>query len=147
MAFCAQCGTQVDASFCPSCGAAQSSVPAMPTQIQFKAAPLEENIVCALCYLLWPLTGALFLVLEPYNKPPAVRFHALQSAISFAFFFAGGLALSVLAYTPIVGILFTLVAIFYLPAWCLLILYLLVSTYTKKKVVLPVIGAIAEKQV
>ena len=44
-----------------------------------QAAGLDENVVAALCYLAFVLTGILFLVIEPYNRNPTIRFHAFQS--------------------------------------------------------------------
>src|SRR6185437_6626313 len=91
MAFCAQCGTQVEGKFCAKCGTpmdapAAPPPPAGPPPGSYSAPPpnqppyqqpyqqpygappppaapasagLEENMACALCYLLWVLTGVL----------------------------------------------------------------------------------------
>ncbi|MEP6963412.1 MAG: hypothetical protein ABI995_15130, partial [Acidobacteriota bacterium] len=67
-----------------------STPPAAPAPSVSNA--LDENIIAALCYSLWFLTGVLFLVLEPYNKNKFVRFHALQSIFT-------GLALSAISMT------------------------------------------------
>ena len=42
---------------------------------------LPENVAGALAYALGPVTGVLFLVLEKKSK--FVRFHAMQSLITF----------------------------------------------------------------
>ena len=84
MAFCASCGAEVQGKFCAKCGtpagASTSSTPGNPPPSSGAAAPgvIEENVVAALCYLVFVLTGILFLVLEPYNRNPVVRFHAFQ---------------------------------------------------------------------
>ena len=66
---------------------------------------LQPNVAGALSYLLGPITGIAFLVLEKENR--FVRFHAAQSvvigiamiALSIAFSILGG----VLAFIPILG--------------------------------------------
>jgi uncharacterized membrane protein len=39
----------------------------------------QNQVVAALAYLLGPVTGIIFLYLEPYDKDEFVRFHARQS--------------------------------------------------------------------
>ena len=96
MPFCAQCGSEAQGSFCPSCGARVDAAPAVQPQANpggsSSPTALEDHIVSALCYVAWPLTGVLFLVLEPYNRSRTVRFHAFQSILVFAALFAGLLA-------------------------------------------------------
>jgi len=90
MAFCASCGAEVQGKFCAKCGApsgAPAAGAANPTPPGPSFAPasapasagMDENVAAALCYLLGVLTGILFLVLEPYNRNPVIRFHAFQS--------------------------------------------------------------------
>jgi uncharacterized membrane protein len=44
---------------------------------------LQENVAGLLCYLGVWITGIIFLVLEPKNR--FVRFHAIQSIVTFGF--------------------------------------------------------------
>jgi len=44
---------------------------------------LDENVEALLCYLFGWVTGIIFLILEKENK--LVRFHAMQSLITFLF--------------------------------------------------------------
>ena len=97
MAFCASCGSQVEGSFCPKCGSPVGG--AAPTGPAMQASgAMADNVASALCYLLGLITGIIFLVLEPYNKNPVVRFHAFQSiflnlawiVIAFPFRLVGG---------------------------------------------------------
>jgi uncharacterized membrane protein len=140
MAFCAQCGSETQGSFCPSCGG-RAEAPQAVT-----GAVLEDHIVNALCYLLMPLTGVLFLVLDPYKTKRAVRFHAFQSILVFAAIFLGFQALEILAFTPIVGLLFSLVTLVYplmaFGVW----LFLTLKAFKRERVVVPVLGALAESQ-
>jgi uncharacterized membrane protein len=126
---------------CPACGA--------PVHIPTTTASgtiLEEHVVSALCYLVWPLTGVLFLVVEPYNRYKGVRFHAFQSIFVFFALFAGFGALTVLAFLPYVRLLFTLVTLIY-PVFALALWVLLMyKAYNKERFVIPVLGALAQSQ-
>jgi uncharacterized membrane protein len=173
MAFCPNCGAQVSGTFCPNCGtnvaAAQNAgtagaggtgaagagagaasgatyVPPGPPPIQ--AAGLTDNVAGALCYLAGLITGIIFLVIAPYNQNKFVRFHAFQAIFAH-------IAVIVLwiAYAIVAGILTFLthgLGFFLYPLFGLLIfviwLYLMYSAYNGKKVKLPVIGDLAERQ-
>ena len=67
---------------------------------------LNKNTAGALSYVLGPVTGVIFLILE---KDPYVRFHAMQSIVVFAGLFllqwALGLTIILLPLVPLVSIL------------------------------------------
>lgn len=75
---------------------------------------LEENVAGALSYLLGPVTGVIFLIID--KERPFVRFHAVQClvvtvawlVISFALMVAG----TILGMIPVVGFLVTTLAYF-----------------------------------
>lgn len=166
MAFCPNCGAQVTGTFCPNCGSNVSAaagsassagaagasagagyVPPGPAPVAAPAA-MTENVAGALCYLAGLITGIIFLVIAPYNQNKFVRFHAFQSIF-------GHLAVIIIwiAYVIIGGILVFLThgfGFFLYPLFGLLIfilwLYLMYSAYNNKKVKLPVIGDLAERQ-
>jgi uncharacterized membrane protein len=112
---------------------------------------MDENVAAALCYLLGVLTGILFLVLEPYNRNPVIRFHAFQSIFVWIAAVVLGMAVSVLAY-PIAALPFIgwLIDILLWLAFSLgvvgLWLFLMYKAYNRERFVLPVIGIWAEKQ-
>lgn len=143
MAFCAQCGSETREGLCPSCG-----VPAdgSPVAAGTSGVVLEDHIANALCYLLFPLTGVLFLVLDPYKANRSVRFHAIQSILVFAAFFLGFQALEVLAFQPVVRLFFSLIVLVYpvifIGSWG----FLTLKAYKKEQVVVPVLGAFAKSQ-
>ena len=66
---------------------------------------LKKETAGALSYVLGPVTGVVFLVLE---KDPFVRFHAMQSIVVFVGLFALqwilGLTLVLIFLVPIIGI-------------------------------------------
>src|SRR5689334_21812826 len=66
---CARCGAALNmgAANCPSCGAAAAS------------ATQPNNVIAALCYVGFAITGIIFLMVEPYSRDEYVRFHARQS--------------------------------------------------------------------
>jgi len=156
MAFCPNCGAQVTGSFCPNCGTAISGGAAggtgayAPTTTPVVRAPgLTENVASALCYLFGFITGIIFLVIAPYNTNRTVRFHAFQSIFA---------SIALIILRIILGIfmgmmfalhswwlgymIYRLFDILVFLAW----LYMMYTAYSNKKVKLPVIGDLAEKQ-
>ncbi len=158
MAFCPNCGTQADGSFCPNCGTALGGAhasagasagpvpPGGPAAIQ--APGLTENVASALCYLFGLVTGIIFLVVAPYNQNKTIRFHAFQSIFGHVALIVLWILVSIVfglfaAVTHGAG--FALFPVFGLAMLCLW-LYMMYSAYNNKKVKLPVIGDLAEKQ-
>jgi uncharacterized membrane protein len=106
---------------------------------------LADNLTWALCYLGGLITGIIFLVLEPYNKKPLVRFHAFQSIFANVACIALVIAIEIVfAMIHIYSLffLFPLIRLGMLIGWVLLI----VMAYQGKKIVLPFVGPLAEQQ-
>jgi uncharacterized membrane protein len=157
MPFCASCGTQVEGKFCPKCGAAivaggGAPVPgAAPYAAAPVSAPMADNVASTLCYVLGLITGIIFLVIEPYSKNRNVRFHAFQSiflnvaiiVIDIIFGIVFRVLIEIVGAFVFMGLIFW--PIFGLICLCLW-LYLLISTYQGKTIVLPFIGPLAQKQ-
>jgi len=100
---------------------------------------MAENVEGLLTYLLGFITGILFFVLEKDNS--FVRFHAMQSIITFGGIFVLSL---ILGFIPIIGwILALLLPFVALILWILL----MVKAYQGERFKLPVIGDMAEKQI
>lgn len=168
MAFCATCGSPVEGKFCAKCGtpiAAGGAVPPGPPpqaayqqpqyqqpqyqQPAYQAAPaasgMTDNVASALCYVLGLITGIIFLVIAPYNQNKTVRFHAFQSIF---------LNVAWIAFWIVINVVFSMLHMFALLflspliglAFFVLWIYLIISAYQGKKVVLPVIGPLAEQQ-
>lgn len=80
---------------------------------------LPKNTAAALSYVLGPITGVVFYVLE---KDPYVRFHSMQSIVVFVVLFVLqwvlGLTLILLPLVPLVSILgFVLWLLLIYKAW------------------------------
>jgi uncharacterized membrane protein len=111
------------------------------------SADLEEHVASALCYLVGPLTGVLFLVLEPYSRNRTVRFHAFQSIFTFVALLIANIAITILGWIPFIGWAFWFVSWSLLPLLCLVLwIGLMVKAYNKERWVLPIVGPLAEKQ-
>jgi uncharacterized membrane protein len=109
------------------------------------AAGMTDNVASALCYVLGLITGILFLVLAPYNQNKAIRFHAFQSIfLSIAWFVV------LFVFNIVVATLHMFFLVFLSPliglAFFVLWIYMIVSAYQGKTVVLPVIGPFAQQQ-
>jgi uncharacterized membrane protein len=80
---------------------------------------LNKNTAGALAYVLGPITGVIFLILE---KDPYVRFHAMQSIVVFISLFVLqwvlAITLILLPLVPLIGIVsFVLWLILIYKAW------------------------------
>lgn len=165
MTFCPNCGAPVEGSFCAKCGASMAAAGAGDasasaasgftpgyTPVQ-PVAPvpttgMAENVASALCYVLGLITGIVFLVLAPYNQNRNIRFHAFQSIFFHIGLIIIWMGLFIVGFA-VPGILHLLLLPIDLLLWFggfLLWLYLMFKAYNNQRVVLPIIGPIAEKQ-
>ena len=146
MAFCKSCGQDIGAaSFCPKCGASQSTT---ATPVAAPVAPptegIQENVAGLLCYIAGWISGLIFLLID---RRPFVRFHAVQAiglnigivviylvvAFSFVMLHFLHLGFLALAVYPILGVLIFAVWVF-----------MMYKAYQHEKFMLPIIGNIAE---
>jgi uncharacterized membrane protein len=146
MAFCPNCGSAVEGKFCAKCGAAvgvgadPAAGPSFPTP-SAGSSGLTDNVAGALAYI--PIIGLIFLLIEPYNRNKLIRFHAFQSLFLLAAVIVINIVLNVFA-----SMMFSLYFIWSLIhlAELVLWLFMIFKTFSGAKVVLPIIGPIAEKQ-
>jgi uncharacterized membrane protein len=97
---------------------------------------LEPNVAGLLCYLGFWITGIIFLVIEQKSK--FVRFHALQSIVTFG---ALTVAAAFLVWIPYAGAVFgTIIGILTFILW----LILMVKAYQGESYKVPVAGQVAE---
>ena len=105
----------------------------------------------ALCYLFGFITGILFLVLAPYNQDRNIRFHAFQSIfLSIAWIILSiviGIVVLAFSFIPFLGLFIAWVLRLTIGLGGFIIwLYLMFKTYNGEKIVLPIVGPMAEKQ-
>jgi uncharacterized membrane protein len=144
MAFCTVCGAQTTdgSTVCPACrgAAAPAAAPAQST-----GGGLTDNVAGMLAYVTF-IPAIIFLVMEPYNRSRFIRFHAFQSIFLAVAMIAISIALSILSFIPVIGlILLPLHFLIWLGLFALWIVLLLKANQGQMWK-LPVIGDMAEKQ-
>ncbi len=145
MIYCTKCGTQFEGRFCPNCGTPadvpMSSVPPPVTPVM---QGVPSNWASVLCYLV-PIAGPLvFLFLAPYNRDPRIRFDGWQALFLQLAWMAAHIVANVFQ-----GISWRLADIFHeliALAYFVAVVVLIVKAFQGQKLVLPVIGPLAEKQ-
>ncbi|MCX6619635.1 MAG: hypothetical protein NTY38_00865 [Acidobacteria bacterium] len=109
---------------------------------------MSESVASGLCYILGLITGILFLVLAPYNQNRNIRFHAFQSIFMHVAAIAFWVILTVFSLImpwfirALIGIVALLVWLGFFILWVIVV----IKTFQGGKVVIPVIGPLAEKQ-
>jgi len=101
---------------------------------------LAPNLAGALAYLLGPITGILFLVIE--KESTFVRFHAMQSTMVFGGIFVLQVVLNLI---PVIGWLVGGLIVF--PLSVLLWAFLIFKAFSGEKFKLPTVGDMAERQI
>lgn len=161
MAFCSGCGSELASGvgFCPKCGKPVSSAaapaevaPASPPPAAATNSGLDENVAALLSYVLGWLTGLIFFLID---KRPFVRFHAMQSIITFGGLhvinlilvfggviggFAGGMMGGGFLLGGLSFLLYALLSLVILVCWILC----MVKAYQGERFKLPLVGNIAE---
>ncbi|HEY0785060.1 MAG TPA: hypothetical protein VGD62_04265 [Acidobacteriaceae bacterium] len=167
-AFCNRCGTPMTASAAPEAAvppsAGYTTVP--PSASAYASAPppagagypppplvagsgLSNNAASAIAYITI-IPAIIFLVLEPYNRIPLVRFHAWQSIALTGAAIVLHIVLTIcglmLHFIPLIGLLLfpihMLVSLAIFVAWLICILKASKGEWYK----LPVIGEFAASQ-
>ncbi|HXP11978.1 MAG TPA: DUF4870 domain-containing protein [Acidobacteriaceae bacterium] len=164
---CPACSTEnpAGATFCQHCGASLSAAPPPPpsggfTQVpQPAAAPvgagyvpaqsgLSDNAAAAIAYVTI-IPAIIFLVLEPYNRKPFVRYHAMQCIGLHVLWFAVWIAIMILTVALSMIHMGWLISLLGLLCWLgLVILWVIciVSAAQGKWFKIPVIGDFVRKQ-
>lgn len=99
---------------------------------------LDVNLAAALTYLMGFITGIVFLVIEKDSR--FVRFHAMQSTLTFAGLFVLNM---ILGFIPILG---WILSILLLPVTLIIWLVLIFKAYQGEKFKLPIVGDMAEQK-
>jgi uncharacterized membrane protein len=154
MAFCSGCGSQVadGAAFCPKCGRAQTSTAggaaaAPAPAVVTASAGLSDNAAGALAYVTF-IPAIIFLLIEPYNHRPFVRFHSFQSiafcVVAFVIRVALGIAFGFFGTFGLFGFLglSSIVSLAFFIIWLMLV----IKAAQGQRWELPVIGSFARQQ-
>ena len=148
---CENCGVELlaGAAFCHGCGKRVVQTtggcrPPIPV-----IAGMHANIVGALCYVAGPLTGFVFLILNPYRQIPFVRFHGFQAIfLSVAWILVHFALVGLLGLVPwrvwhLIAMLSTFVSL----AFACVSLLMMYKALRKERFKLPLVGDLAENQV
>jgi uncharacterized membrane protein len=157
MAFCSSCGTQVEGQFCPKCGAPVAATSGTTYTQPASSVPvitqpgISINGASALCYLFGFITGIIFLVLAPYNQDRRVRFHAFQSIFLNVAVIVVHIGITILslmfnAVSFSLGLMMSSLHLLVSLGFFVLWLFMMWKSYQGEKVMLPVIGSLAERQ-
>lgn len=164
MAFCPNCGSQVQGSFCPNCGTAMgSSAPGAgpapgayppPPTTTVAATGIEPHIASALCYTPFAIgliASIIFIVAAPYNQNKFIRFSAFQSLFMHLGLFLLSIAIGIVSailtmMIHLIGALFVIVWPLLWLGILILFLFMMYKSFNNEKVKLPFIGDFAEKQ-
>ena len=132
----------MEGQVCPKCAASAGGGGAAAS-----SSGLTENVASALCYLFGLVTGIIFLVLAPYNQNPRIKFHAFQSILVNVALMAVFIALTIITFLMPVAImlLISMLQMLLWLVWLVLWLFLMYKAYQGGRVVLPVIGPMAEQ--
>lgn len=136
---CAKCGTKnaEGTKYCQNCG---SMLDIQATKATGSTTSLEPNVAGLLCYLAGWITGLVFILIEKENK--FVRFHAMQSIVTFGALTVLWIVFGILWFIPVVGALLSAIGwILGVVLWILL----MVKAYQGERFKLPIAGDIAEK--
>jgi uncharacterized membrane protein len=110
-----------------------------PTPQTPQTTGLQENVAGLLCYVLWWVSGIVFLILEPNNKN--IKFHAYQSILVFGVIWIAGMIIS---WIPFIGWVLGPIIWFIGVALWIALMYM---AYQGRKYKMPWAGALAEKWV
>ncbi len=142
--FCPKCGTENEESskFCNKCGEPLAPGVSKPNGSSIN---LEPNVAGLLCYVLGWITGLVFILLEKENK--FIRFHAMQSIVTFGALTVALIVLYILEFIPVIGLLFLIVGILVNILAFVLWIVLMVKAYQGEQYKLPWAGDIAERNI
>jgi uncharacterized membrane protein len=146
-AFCNHCGAPLAAA-----GAAPAGAPAPTYAVQPAATAgsgLSDTAAAALAYVTI-IPAIIFLVMEPYNKKPFIRFHSFQSIGLAVVWIVIWVVITVmhiaLHFIPLIGILFFFVDMLIGVGIFILWLIAIIKASKGEWYKLPIIGDFAMKQ-
>ncbi len=140
MPFCKNCGMQFDDAGCRLCGTKPARI-GIPKAKAETGEGIPPNMANALCYLLGPFTAMVFMAWSPHNSDRTVRFNALQSLLFFVFYLSILFSCGLLLPPDKRDIVGRSIQVTGVVCW----LYVMWRTFQGDKVMIPLIGQVAEK--
>lgn len=152
MAFCPNCGANATGRFCPNCGTdvggtGSAYTSSGPSRGAFSAGGLSDNVASALCYLLIP--AIIFLLIDPYRRNRMVRFHAFQAIFAYLGLIVLRIILRIITNVFLIAhawwlsnLIWSLFDLAILVGW----IYLMYMAFNNRKIRIPVISDLADKQ-
>jgi uncharacterized membrane protein len=123
-----------------------------PSQPAAASSGLSPNSAAAIAYLTF-IPAILFLIIEPYNKTPLVRFHSMQSIALNIVWFALSCIVAVIsmfvAFIPGLRLMFFLFPMIHFGLFAIMFIVWLIAILKASKgefYKLPIIGDFAMKQ-
>jgi uncharacterized membrane protein len=149
-AFCNHCGAPMAAAAAAPAGVGTTPSPTYAVQpVAAAGSGLSENAAAAISYITI-IPAILFLVIEPYNKMPFVRFHAFQSIGLTVIWFALWILITVLRvalhFIPLIGLLFLFADLVICLGMFIIWLIAVMKASKGEWYKLPFLGDFAEKQ-
>jgi uncharacterized membrane protein len=127
----------------------QTPPPAYIPPAPVASSGLSDNLAAALAYITI-IPAIVFLVLEPYNKIPLIRFHSFQSIglciVGILLNIVLRIGQEMLHIIPLTGLLFGLISMVFALALFIAWLVAIFKAFQGEWYKLPFIGDIAERQ-
>ncbi len=146
--FCAKCGNRLTpGNFTAESRAARPEEPA-PNLPYPAPGAMEDHVAAMLCYIpfIGWLPALVFLVTDPYRRNRGLRFHTFQSLFTFAAVILIDAALGIVSVGATLRWVDELQQIFYL-AVVVLFVVMMIKTYQRQNIRLPLVGDWAARQV
>lgn len=140
---CNKCGAEnsADTFFCEKCGSPLLTPTPDQSPTSQSTIRLQSNIAGLLCYVLGWLTGLILFLIEKDDQ--FVRFHAMQSLVTFGALTVAMIGLSILALIPYIGLLFGLLQIAIVLLGFVLWIVSMVKAYQNEEFKIPWAGDFA----
>jgi uncharacterized membrane protein len=106
---------------------------------------LSDDAASGIAYLTF-IPAIIFLVVAPYNTNPKIKFHAWQSIFLGCTLIVGWILSIVLVFIPILGWIAEILLILGFVGLAVIWILCVVKAFSGQRFVVPVIGALAEKQ-
>ena len=113
--------------------------------VEASQAGLSDNAASGLAYITI-IPAIIFLIVEPFNRNPVVRFHSWQSIFFAIACIVVDVGIIILRFIPFFGWTMLFISPLIWLAFFVVWLILLINAFNGKRFKLPVVGDLAEKQ-